>query len=82
MKQLSKVSFVRSCHRHGLKLRETRKRLGSETKSLHTRRRPSEPRPLSPSLPSCSLFDFFETALVSISTDVQGKRPVYGDSRV
>ena len=52
-------SFVRSCHRWGLKLRETRKRLGTDTKSLHTRRRPSEPRPLSPSLPSCSLFDLF-----------------------
>ena len=31
-------SFVRSfvLYRYGLKLRETRKRLGSETKSLHT----------------------------------------------
>ena len=77
-------SFVRSCHRYGLKLRETRKRPGSEPNSLHTRRRPSEPRPLSPSLPSYSLLDFsfFETALASISTDVQGKRLVYGDSRV
>ena len=77
-------SFVRSCHRYGLKLRETRKRLGSEPNSLHTRRRPSEPRPLSPSLPSYGLFDFsfFETALASISTDVQGERLVYGDSRV
>ena len=65
--------FVRSCNQKTWK--------GSKPKSLHARRRPSEPRPsaLSPSLPSHS----FLTTLVSTSTgtDVQGKA-WYGDSQV
>ena len=77
-------SFVRSCHRYGLKLRETRKRLGSEPNSLHPVGAPPNPdhSALLFRRMVCLIFSFFETALVSISTDVQGERLVYGDSRV